>query len=156
MKKILLAVIAMSLLAPAFALSKKKKKNVKSPITSVTLHRTACYGKCPEYTITLHKDGTVTYTGIRNVPDSGTYKKNIGSAKTMAIINELIGYKVDTCSKMYNNRIPDLPGIMYTINYKDSVKKIYSAEWGPTYLKKVAAEIDGVGKKTDNSWKKAK
>lgn len=157
MKKLLLAVIAIAMVAPAIAKTKKKKKHiVNSAITSVQMHRTACYGRCPDYTIELNKDGMATYTGIRFVDDSGIYKKDIGTTKTMAIINQLIAYRVDTCQKNYPNRIPDVPGIIYVINYKDSTKTIFNANWGPQFLKDVATDMDNVGKKTDKTWKKVK
>lgn len=120
------------------------------------MHRTACYGRCPDYTIELNKDGNATYTGIRFVKDSGVYKKNIGSAQTMSVINKLLENHVDTCTDKYINRIPDLPGIVYTITYKDSVKKIFNANWGPQYLKDIATDMDNVGKPTGKTWKKVK
>ncbi len=29
----------------------------------ITLQRTTCFGTCPEYTVTLKDDGTVSYSG---------------------------------------------------------------------------------------------
>ncbi len=156
MKKIILAILATVTLAPAFATSKIKKPASNSPIVSVTVQRTACYGKCPEYTIQIDANGYATYTGTRNMKMLGTYKKKIGTTKTMAIINQLIAYKVDTCRKIYDNRIPDLPGIQYFIQYKDSVQKIYSAEWGPQYLKDVATDMDNLGRNPNKTWTKVK
>ncbi len=156
MKKIILGILATISLAPSFATNKTKKQVNNSPIVSVTIQHTACYGKCPEYTIQIDADGYATYTGTRNMKQLGTYKKKIGTTKTMAIINQMIAYKVDTCSKMYNNRIPDLPGLQYAIQYKDSVHKIYSAEWGPQFLKQVANDMDKLGRYPDKTWTKVK
>src|SRR3982751_4511189 len=43
-------------------------------ITEVTLERTACFGSCPIYKVTLRSDGTVIYEGKRFVEMIGTYK----------------------------------------------------------------------------------
>lgn len=158
MKKLTFLALVLITLAPllSWGIKKKKRRQNNSPILSVSMQRTGCYGKCPEYKIEMDKNGNVTYTGIRNVKDSGVYKKNIGYPATMAIINKLNENKIDTCSNKYRNPIPDLPGIIYTVTYKDSVKRIFSAEWGPHYLKETAEEIDAIGKPTNKTWKKVR
>ena len=158
MKKIALIILALLVGVSAFAKHqkhrKKKKKPVASQISSVTMRRTACYGRCPDYSVKISSDGGVVYTGMRFVEDSGVYTKNIGAAKAMDIINQFITYRVDTCANIYHNRIPDLPGMMMTIVYADSTKVIKNAHFGPLYLKGLATSMDEVGKKSDDSWKK--
>ena len=158
MKRLFLILLAIVFAAPSFSKTKKvvKKHASKSAIQSVTMRRTACFGKCPDYSIEMRADGSTTYTGMRFVKDSGTFTKNIGSANTMKIINMLMQNRADTCKNAYENRIPDLPGLMYTIKYADSTKTIYSANWGPQYLKQIADEMDRSGRKVGKGWKKIK
>lgn len=159
MRKLLFLALVLITLAPLISWSVKKKKlAVNSAISSVSMRRTACFGRCPEYKIDISKTGEVTYTGIRNVKDTGVYKKNIGYIKAMQIIGALNTAKVDTCRNLYDNRIPDLPGIIYTISYKDSTKRISNAEWGPQFLKETAEAIDAIGKPApgDKTWRKVK
>ena len=157
MKKVIFLALVVITMAPLLSWAIRVKKKVKSsPILSVSMQRTACFGKCPEYIINMDNKGNVTYTGIRNVPDIGVYKKNIGYPATMNILYSLNQNKVDTCSKLYQARIQDLPGIMYTITYKDSSKRILGAEFGPDFLKETAEAMDKIGKPTDKTWKKAK
>ena len=40
----------------------------------ITLSRTACYGTCPVYSIELHGDGTVLYSGKSNVAFIGVHR----------------------------------------------------------------------------------
>jgi len=159
MKKIAIMILAMAVGFGATAKqnrkTKKKKKEQPSSIVSVTMHRTACFGRCPDYTIEIDHNGNVTYTGIRFVDDSGVYTKNIGRAKAITFINQLASYKVDTCREMYETRIPDLPGINYEIKYTNKVQKIITANGGPAYLSEMATAMDDVGKKNDDkAWKK--
>lgn len=157
MKKLIFFTLVLITLAPLISWGIKKKKRVNNnPIISVTMQRTACYGRCPEYKIEMDRYGNVNYTGIRNVSDTGMFTKNIGYPATMTILDKLNKNKVDTCRKLYETRIPDLPGIMYTITYKDSTKRILAAEWGPAYLKETAEDMDKIGKPTDKTWKRIK
>ena len=159
MKKIFFAALMMIICLPAFA--KKAKKKTKHPkattgIQSILMFKTNCYGHCPVYNIKVENNGMVTYDGQANVADSGIYTKNVGATKAMDIINKLTSHKVDTCHNFYESKTPDLPGINYMVQYKDSTKRISNANWGPQFLREVAGDIDELGKVHDSSWKKAK
>ncbi len=141
--------------ATSFAMQKKIKK-AKNPneIISVTMHRTVCFGRCPEYKIDMNKDGNTVYSALRFNSDTGIYKKNIGTKKAQAVINQFMAYRVDTCSERYENRIPDLPGIIFTIKYANRTQKIANANFGPAFLVKLAEEMDAAGKKRGRGWKR--
>jgi hypothetical protein len=139
----------------AFARHKHKKKQLPADnIISVSIHHTACYGRCPDYTIEISNDGTVIYTATRFTPDTGIFRKNISSEKAMAIINKFNTYRVDTCRDIYRPRIADVPALIVTVKYNDSTKTIRDANFGPGYLQQLASEIDNAGRKTDDSWQK--
>lgn len=155
MKKITLLIFAIIISGAAIAKHKhKKKQSSGNAITSVSMRRTACYGRCPEYTIEINENGMATFTGIRFTPDTGTFRKNIGASKAIEIINQFETYRADTCQNGYRNRIEDLSGLILTINYKDSTKTIRNANFGPIFLRQLGQAIDAAGKKTDDSWEK--
>lgn len=156
MRKTALLILGLAICVPGFSKhkkSKKKKQLAANEIQSVTIHRTTCFGRCPDYFIELKRDGTVTYTGIRFTEDTGIFQKNIGNAAAM-VLNDLASYKPDTCQDQYVNRIPDLPGLIYIIKYGNKTKTIHTAQFGPVFLQRMAEKIDEAGKKTDNTWKK--
>jgi len=156
MKKSILVILLLIAGFSIFAKNSKHKKKAAQDngITSVEIYRTVCFGRCPEYKIEINKDGMATYTGMRFSQDTGIFKKSIGKAKANEIIDMFIENKADTCREMYDNRIPDLPGLIVTINYPNRKKVIHSANFGPPFLSRIAEAMDAVGKKTDNSWKK--
>jgi Domain of unknown function (DUF6438) len=55
--------------------------------TVITLERTACYGTCPVYKITISADGNVSFEGRRFVRKAGTAKSVISQEQ----IRELLG-----------------------------------------------------------------
>ena len=157
MKKTALIILALLVGFSVYAKHHKRKKKQQattSSMISVTMRRTPCYGRCPNYEIQLDNDGTAIYTAIRFNPDTGTFTKNIGAAKVKEIIDQFNSYRVDTCQDLYRNRIADLPGINFTIKYKDSTKNIRNAQFGPGFLKTLATAVDDAAKKTDDSWTK--
>lgn len=160
MKKITLIILALVIGFTSCTQAKtvKKKKKVKQSATeiiSVKMHRTACFGSCPDYTIEINKDGNVVFTGFRFTDDTGVFKKNIGVAKSKEIIAQFVAYRADTCQELYENRIPDLPGLNFEIKYPAKTKKIFCANFGPGFLKELADAMDAAGKKDDSKgWKK--
>ncbi len=75
--------------------------------------------------------------------------------KAMEMINQFYTYRVDTCKDVYDNRIQDVPGIVFTIQYKDTIKTIRNANFGPRFLPLLAKDMDAIGKKADDTWVKA-
>jgi hypothetical protein len=55
----------------------------------VKMERTACFGRCPEYSIEVHRDGTVVWHGIANVKPLGTTMGRASQATLHAIDREL-------------------------------------------------------------------
>ncbi len=159
MKKIALVILLFATALASFARQAKKKKLCKKDIVSVSIHRTVCFGQCPEYEVAINRDGTVTYTAKRFTPDTGIFEKKISKEEAGQIMDMIVQYRVDTCTEMYENRIPDLPGLNYTITYrrKKRVQKIFNSSFGPHYLLQIAEAMEAIGKKPENAgteWKK--
>jgi hypothetical protein len=165
-KNIIIVFVVVAVVASACARQKKvaAKKPAAKPVPEVTylkMRRTACFGRCAEYSIEIFNTGLSRYTGIRFVTDSGVYEKNIGTSTAKSILNEFTAKRVDTLPDMYEVRIADLPGIDYTFKFGDSSKTIRFANFGPWYLNTYASHIvDTLLKsdyntfKIDKSWKK--
>ncbi len=154
---IILPVIILSLAACAQSKKTSVKTSPKQPdFEQVLMRRTPCYGKCPVYHIELFKDGTLRYSGIRFIKDSGVYEKNIGAANAEKILDEFRKYRVDTCADYYELPIADLPGIYYSYTVNGEEHKISNAHFGPIFLKELAQKLDEIGyKDIDHSqWKK--
>lgn len=56
----------------------------------VTMERTACMGRCPEYTVTISDDGAVTWKGDANVAVIGERTSTIDPAKVQALVDAFV------------------------------------------------------------------
>lgn len=133
--------------------TKTRTRGNMPAVTSATMQRGACFGRCPEYKLTIKSDGTVTYQGTRNAPSLGTYQKNIGAEKATKVLNEFGHYRVDTLKDTYRQNIADMPGLAYTFVINGREKSVGNAGFGPTFLQSMAELMDSYGK-VDGSWKK--
>ncbi len=152
MKKIFV-VILLLVVANASIQAKAKKKSTKSDISYISMHRSACFGRCPDYKIEIYSNGLAKYSGYYFVKDSGVYEKNVGTATISKLFKEFESYRVDTCQKNYDQKIADFPGLYYVITYKGKTLEINNANFGPHFLMDLASILDAAIK-VDNSWKK--
>lgn len=120
---------------------KKNKKNT-SAISYLKMHRTSCFGRCPTYFIEIYENGTIRFTGLRFVQDTGIYEKNITVSKAQIFLKEAEKYQVDTLKDSYELMIADLPSINYQFNIKGKTKQVRNAQYGPNFLKTMAKTID--------------
>jgi hypothetical protein len=58
-------------------------------ITSVVMHRSACYGTCPVYTVELTAAGSVTYTGEEHVAALGRKSAHIDASEFQFLVTAI-------------------------------------------------------------------
>lgn len=122
-------------------------------ISYMSMERTACFGKCPTYTVEVYNTGLVRYTSRMFTEYEGVYEKNVGATHAQSLLSQFSQNRIDTCSERYDSYIQDLPGIIYVFKYGKTTKKIMNAEFGPDYLQKLSKQVDELAK-VDNTWKK--
>lgn len=160
MKKSISILVAMLLVvfsatAQAKKTVKKKKFVNKTSITSVEIHRGNCYGRCPDYRLTLNATGAATYVGRKFATYKGTYKKTFSSAQVQTLFQEFERYRVDTCSEEYPY-MPDISELTITIVYKDGREqeiKRANGPLSPRFLKGLAAKMDKMAP-VNKTWRK--
>lgn len=153
-KSILVIILFLAFVQIANAMYRKKKK-VQKPvhITFVSMHRTACFGRCPDYTIEIHADGTAKYFGYMFTQHQGVYEKKLDNAQVAALFKQFETYRVDTCKDNYVMRVTDVPGIIFNLEYDGKEKKINNANFGPPFLPELARLVDNTAN-INSTWKK--
>ncbi len=150
MKKYI-SVIAAILIVTISACAKKASKTPS--ITYVKIERTACFGRCPAYMVEIYKNGLIRYTGRQFTEYTGVYESNIGSKEATKLLKKFADNRVDTCREVYDNNIPDAPGLYYGFKINGVEKNIANASFGPKFLGNLANEIDNHAK-PGIGWKK--
>lgn len=120
-------------------------------ITEVTLERTACFGTCPAYKITLRRDGTATYVGMEYVERKGTYNGKFYGFERLAQFIEARGFF--DLKDNYSINATDLPSAITTVVRAGQRKTVINyGDVGPLELWGVEKVIDGVMANT--KWQK--
>ena len=116
----------------------------KDQITEVTLERTSCFETCPDYKVTLQRDGTIIYEGRRFVQMMGTYKGEAyyGFDRLAQLI---LAQKYFDMKDKYSRPITDMPSAITSVVRAGKRKTIVDyAETGPIELWGVEMAIDGI------------
>ncbi len=115
---------------------------------SVSLERTACYGGCPAYTVTVRGTGEVRYDGGGHVDVEGEHRYTIPIADAARLIESLYEPALWSAKDEYEGGITDHPTQHLTIRLGKHTKKIrdyVGAMAGmPVAISELEREIDKV------------
>jgi membrane dipeptidase len=110
----------------------------------ITLQRTPCFGTCPEYTVTVSGDGTVTYSGRQYVRVSGQHSWRIDPAAVRALAREMEAAGFFELQNEYTDLRTDNPTTYTSLTIGTRQKKIKDYVSGPPKLKDIEKRIDEV------------
>jgi hypothetical protein len=110
----------------------------------ITLERTACFGMCPVYTVTLSGDGTVRYEGRQFVRETGTRTWKIDAAAVAALAKEMEAAGYFELQDRYTARITDLPTTRTSLRIGTRSKTIEDYFGAPDTLHQLEKRIDEV------------
>lgn len=102
------------------------KKAFKSPQDfSLTIQRTACFGTCPIFVMTVNNKGEVDYQGERFVKNVGHFRKSLDQTKFKSIVEQMQKSNIHDMKDDYNNEgISDLPSVILTYTAEGKTKKV--------------------------------
>lgn len=128
----------------------------------ITLERTACYGTCPVYKLTIYDDGTVEYEGLEFVKKTGKAQGQITKDALEDLIREFerIDYfKLDDNYGGHGKNCPELwtdhPTVVTSLNWKDKKKTVshYHGCRGTTVLEQLTKLENKIDQVVDtNRW----
>ncbi|MFC2032627.1 DUF6438 domain-containing protein [Chloroflexota bacterium] len=114
----------------------------------ITLERTACFGVCPVYTLTIYGDGRVVYEGIRCVRIEGTRTTTISDDKIKQLIAEFQKMDYFSLKDSYEERnATDMPSAFssLTIDGKTKTVRHYHGDFSaPKKLTALENKIDQI------------
>lgn len=101
------------------------------------IQRTACFGRCPIYTLTVFEDGRVVYFGKKFTPREGKFEGKVSPD----IIENLKKFAVEIGFSNFNNvydkqAITDLPSTITSLRTDEELKTVVNRFDGPQDLRK--------------------
>ena len=126
-------------------------KDLRS-VVSVTLRRTACYGTCPVYAVTIHGSGLVEYLGEIHVDIPGAQTGRIPPEKLIDLLRDFECIHFFDLQDKYSESCTDQPTTIISILVDGKTKEVSNyfggcegAKSGPqVHLAKLAEQIDKV------------
>lgn len=122
---------------------------------SITLERTACFGTCPMYKVTITSDGTVTFNGVRFTKTTGMAKGKITAEDFRQLVSEFENIDYFSLPDSYApgtpvcpQRITDMPSANTSIRLKGKTKSV--AHYYGCGDKGALAQLTALEKKIDD------
>lgn len=117
---------------------------------TIQLERSACYGVCPAYSVTIHGDGRVEYNGKSHVKETGAHVGQIATEKIKALALEFTKAKYWELDEDYSGKkckgfCTDMATAVSEIKVKGvthRVKHYYGCGGVPKSLLELESSID--------------
>ncbi len=120
----------------------------QEPGVEISLQRTACYGFCPVYRVTIRGDGTVHYVGERFVNVVGERSGAIPRAEVDRLLRRFDDIGFAALREEYRGQMTDLPTTIVTLTRNGQSKRV--VDYGgvsagmPRAMRALEDEIDRV------------
>ncbi|MAQ70453.1 MAG: hypothetical protein CMD23_05100 [Flavobacteriales bacterium] len=108
------------------------------------MQRTACYGTCPQYTVSIYNHGKITYNGKFFVDKIGCFSSFISDDEVTAIKLLLDDIDFFSLDKEYISPMTDIPSVVTDIYLAGKRHKVVDRLEGPKSLKKCYLIIDSI------------
>jgi hypothetical protein len=129
------------LLEDAFAIPMPTAEELKDLL--ITLRRSQCFGTCPDYTLTITGDGTVTFDG-RYYTKAGTATVTIDQEKVIELIREVQKADFFNLSDDYSANVTDIPTYFVSVGLGGKSKQVRDYGAGPPRLRILENRIDQI------------
>ena len=100
------------------------------------IQRTACFGRCPIYTLTVFEGGRVEYFGKKFTPREGRFESTIFPEVIEKLITEAGTYGFFELNNVYDKQaITDLPSTITSVKNAEGMKTVVNRFNGPETLR---------------------
>ena len=126
MKQLVLSIVFLALVGvPISGCTSAQSNASNNQDVVITLERTACFGTCPVYSLTIRGDGTVVYDGKEFVEVKGTTETTISQDQVDQLISEFEKVDYFSLNDNYTERtITDAPTVITSIRLNGKIKTI--------------------------------
>lgn len=124
---------------------KKKALAKLSDSLVARIQRTACFGRCPIYTVSIYKSGYVDYVGEKWVQREGHFQSTIPQEKIQDLLIEAKKINFQGLDDIYDsNSVTDLPSTILTLRFEEGPKIVVSRYQAPEILREFEQYFDQI------------
>jgi len=143
-----LVISALAVLIPGYA-----SAQIDGEITQISLQKTACFGTCPVYKVTIHADGAVIFHGERFVASIGEFESSVNAGQFEILVDAIKQINFWDLDEAYrfklgpdNSRttVSDLPSRIITVDRESMTKSVLNYFGGPDELEALESLIDEI------------
>lgn len=125
------------------SLTRSSAANQDIPVDFViTLERTACFGACPVYSVSIDAKGNIIYDGMKFVRIVGRQTDRITVPRVAALVEMIDRIRFFELEDKYHQMITDLPTTFVTVTRDGRSKRVEDYFGAPESLKELEREID--------------
>jgi len=118
-------------------------KTAEAPAVLVRLERTACFGRCPIYRVTVMSDGAVSFVGERFVVAEGEQKATLDAEALKKLVTRLEASPFASWNDFVDRSMTDMPSVVLTFKGK-TVHHYLGDERAPAELKQLEDDVDAL------------
>lgn len=108
------------------------------------MKRTACFGTCPIYNVTIMNGGIVYYEGKNFVDKIGMYHTTLDNTSLQKIKDKIVAINYFSFQDEYTSPITDVPSVYTTVQLDGKIKTIHDRHKGPKELDELYALVDEI------------
>jgi len=108
----------------------------------IKLERTACFGECPVYSVSIDAKGSVTYEGTRFVRVEGRQTDRISISRVAALVEAVDRARFFELDDKYRADVTDNPTTFVTVTRDGRLKRVEDYVIGPKSLRQLEEQID--------------
>jgi hypothetical protein len=116
----------------------------------IYFEKTACYGKCPQYKLSIAGDGKCSLLGIKNTNNIGSFEKQLSPEETKALFADFEKIQFDTLKEKYLSQATDLPFTIYKLTKNNQTRSVTSQQGKPECLDELNAKLSSIA--IDENW----
>ena len=148
--KITVSILFVAITACSF--SKKTISQKEKIDATISMEKTPCYGRCPNYAITIYGDGKAEFLGKRFVDSIGTFEKYFSIEDVKSLVKAFEEANFFGLQDEYTARVSDMSTVYVSFTQNGKTKKIKDYYNAPELLKQLEKMIEKMAFST--GWKR--
>lgn len=114
------------------------------------MEQTACFGKCPIYTLTIDGNGAAMLDARRFMDSLGVFEATLDTDIVCDVLSTAKKGEWETYDKEYLTGYSDMPStiLSYSLNQKDTFTVRFEGEEAPVELMQITERLKGIKENT--------